>query len=190
MVNKQTQSSVIDVIKKRRSIRAFSDRVVEVEKIQALFEAARWAPSAMNEQPWMYVYARKGQPLHARIVESLLPGNKSWAEKSPLLIVSLMRENFINNGSRNGNALHDTGMANYALSLQAASLDLYTHMMGGFHQTALARALNLPGDLHPVVVMAVGYAGNPGDLPEGLKQREFATRLRKPVSEFTFNQIL
>lgn len=190
MVEIRSEASVIDVIKDRKSIRAFSHKAIEPEKINALFEAARWAPSAMNEQPWMYVYAEDSQQLHLDIVDTLYPGNQSWAAKAPLLIVSIMRENFINNGSHNGSALHDTGMANYALSLEATSLGLHTHMMGGFHQAALKKKLNLPQDLRPVVVIAVGYAGNPDELPEGLKQREFAVRARKPVSEFTFNQIL
>lgn len=186
----QSEDPVIQIIKQRRSIRAFSDKMVEPEKIQALFEAARWAPSAMNEQPWMYIYADKNQSLHTSIVETLFPGNQSWAEKAPLLLVSIMRENFINNGNHNGSALHDTGMANYALSLEATSLGLHTHMMGGFHQAALKKKLNLPEGLRPVVVIAIGYSRNPDDLPEGLKQREFAERSRKPVSEFIFNQIL
>ncbi|MGN6493369.1 MAG: nitroreductase family protein [Agriterribacter sp.] len=190
MATIKSETSVIDIIKERRSIRAFSGKAIEPEKVLALFEAARWAPSAMNEQPWMYVYAQNNQQLHSSIGETLYPGNQSWAAKAPLLIVSIMRENFINSGSYNGSALHDTGMANYALSLEATSLGLYTHMMGGFNQAALKKELNLSEGLRPVVVMAVGYAGDPDELPESLKQRELAVRARKPVSEFTFNQIL
>ncbi|MBX3254439.1 MAG: nitroreductase family protein [Chitinophagaceae bacterium] len=189
-MNIPAEEPVISLIKERRSIRAFSNKEVEPEKITELFEAARWAPSAMNEQPWMYVYAGKGQQLHSDIVETLFPGNQSWAGKAPLLIVSIMRDTFINNGNPNNSALHDTGMANYAISLGAVSLGLHTHMMGGFHQEALKQKLNLSEGLHPVVVMAVGYAGSPDDLPEGLKHRELAARTRKPVSAFTFNQIL
>ena len=139
-MNVQSDDRVIKAIKQRRSIRAFSDKAVEPDKVQALFEAARWAPSAMNEQPWMYIYADKTQPLHAAIVETLSPGNQSWAEKAPLLIVSVMREHYITNGNPNSSALHDTGMANYALSIQATSLGLFTHMMSGFHQTALKKS--------------------------------------------------
>lgn len=182
---------VLDVILNRRSIRAFADIPVDDEKIKALLEAARWAPSAMNEQPWVYVYAKTAdKELYQAIAESLLPGNKLWAGKAPLLIVSLARKNFVDSGSHNGSALHDTGMANYALSIQATALGLHTHMMGGFNHDVLKERLHLPENLQPVVIIAVGYEGSPESLPEALKQRELAARKRKLQTEFAFNQPL
>lgn len=89
-------SPVMDVIQKRRSRRAYSDKTVEPEKIRSLFEAARWAPSSLNEQPWYYIYATKDQErLWSKIFDSLKEGNKVWAKHAPVLILSLARKNFI-----------------------------------------------------------------------------------------------
>ena len=179
---------ILDVIKERRSIRAFSDKPVKEEKIKALFEAARWAPSAMNEQPWQYIYAQKeDSALFNSIAEALMPGNRIWASNAPVLIVSMARKTFIDNGSHNSSAAHDTGMANYALSLQATKMGLFTHMMGGFDHNQLKQNLNLPEDLQPIVVIAVGYSGDANILPEPLKQRENAMRSRKNHYEFVFS---
>jgi nitroreductase len=182
---------ILDAIKDRRSIRAFSDQPVEQEKIKALFEAARWAPSTMNEQPWQYIYAtREDEGFYHLIGETLMPGNRVWALKAPLLIVSLARKTFLDNGSHNGSALHDTGMANFALSLQATEMGLYTHMMGGFDHNLLRKNLNIPEDLQPVVVIAAGYPGDSNGLPENLRQREFNMRSRKKLGEFVSRQPL
>ena len=92
---------VLEVIEQRRSSRAYSDKAVEPEKIKALFEAARWAPSSVNEQPWVYLYATKDQAvLHQKIVNILMPGNKIWAHQAPLLIVAMARKNFSQNYSK------------------------------------------------------------------------------------------
>src|SRR5688500_16771752 len=124
------QSPIIELIQKRRSKRAYDDRPVEPEKIESLFEAARWAPSSVNEQPWLYIYATKGQPLWSSIFEALLDGNKIWASHVPLLIVSLARKNFIRNDRPNGSARYDLGAANAFLSLQATHMGLNVHQMG------------------------------------------------------------
>ena len=188
-MNTTMNKEILEVIKERRSIRAFSDKPVEEEKISALFEAARWAPSAMNEQPWQYIYAGKeDKALFNSIAESLMPGNRIWASNAPLLIVSMARKTFMDNGSHNGSAAHDTGMANYALSLQATQMGLYTHMMGGFDHSQLKENLNLTDDLQPIVIIAVGYPGDANVLPEALKQRENAKRSRKEHNEFVFSQ--
>ncbi|HEX5025168.1 MAG TPA: nitroreductase family protein [Agriterribacter sp.] len=180
--------NVLDVIRNRRSIRSFSDKSIDKEQINAMFEAARWSPSAMNEQPWLYIYAtRENKALHTAIAESLMPGNKKWAEKAPLLIVSMARPHFLSNGKHNSSALHDTGMANLAVSLQATAMGLHTHMMGGFDPVVLKKNLNLPGDLHVAVVIAVGYAGDPELLPEELKRREKTQRSRMEHEQFTFS---
>ncbi len=175
-----------DIIYKRRSIRSFLEIPVEEDKTDLLFEAARWAPSAMNAQPWIYVYARKGETLHAGIAETLTPGNRVWAAKAPLLIVSLAKTHF-DNGSPNGTAGHDTGMANHAIALQATALGLQAHMMSGFDHEALEKLLGFPPDVKAVVVMAVGYPGIADSLPDPFRERETAPRKRKAVGEFVFN---
>src|SRR5690606_5064130 len=105
-------SCVLDVIKKRRSRRAYSDTMVEPDKIHALFEAARWAPSSMNEQPWFYVYATRGQELWVNIFETLNASNQIWAKNAPLLICGLVRKNFTRYDVPNPSAKYDLGAAN------------------------------------------------------------------------------
>lgn len=183
------QSPVLDVIQQRRSRRAYSDRAVEPDKINSLFEAARWAPSSVNEQPWLYLYATKDQEeLWTKIFESLNEGNKIWAKNAPLLIVSLVRKNFIRNDHPNTSARYDLGGANALLSIQAAHLGLNVHQMGGFNADVLRRNLNIPETYDPVVIMAIGYPGDVQMLPEHLKIRELAPRERYVQQEFVMNK--
>jgi nitroreductase len=181
---------VLEVVKDRRSKRAYSNQPVEVEKIKSLFEAARWAPSSMNEQPWTYIYATKNQfELWNSIFETLSEGNRIWAVDAPLLIVSLARTKFIRNGRTNTSARYDLGAANAFLSLQATALGLNVHQMGGYDKEKLFENLNIPLDeFEPGVVIAVGYPGDSEKLPDNLKQREEAPRLRYPQESFVMNK--
>lgn len=193
MVHKQKstefESPVLDVIKKRRSRRAYADQPVEQEKIESLFEAARWAPSSVNEQPWLYLYATKDQPeLWGKIFDALKEGNKIWARNAPLLIVSLARKNFIRNDAPNHSARYDLGGANAFLSLQAAHIGLNVHQMGGFDAEKAVSNLNIPDNYEPVVILAIGYPGDAHRLPENLKVRELAPRERYVQQEFVLNR--
>lgn len=181
---------VLEVIKERRSKRAYTSQPVEEEKIKSLFEAARWAPSSMNEQPWTYIYATKDQPeLWNRIFETLSEGNRIWAVNAPLLIVSLARTKFVRNGRINASARYDLGAANAFLSVQATTLGLNVHQMGGYDKEKLVENLNVPLDeFEPGVVIAVGYPGDAETLPDNLKQRETSPRLRYPQESFVMNK--
>jgi nitroreductase len=182
-------SPVLDVIQKRRSRRAYAEKTVEPEKIHSLFEAARWAPSSLNEQPWFYVYATRDQEaLYNSIFESLKEGNKVWARQAPLLIVSLARKNFIRLDSPNPSARYDLGAANAFLSLQAAHLGLNVHQMAGFDPQVIISNLGVPDSFEPVIIMAIGYPGDAAKLPENLKAREFAPRERYIKREFVMNR--
>lgn len=181
-------SPVMDVIRQRRSRRAYSDKMVEPEKIRSLFEAARWAPSSLNEQPWYYVYATRDQEsLWNQIFDTLKEGNKIWARNAPLLILSLARKNFIRFDAPNPSARYDLGAANAFLSLQAAHLGLNVHQIAGFDAATAIRNLKVPEIYEPVIVMAIGYAGDAGMLPENLKAREVAPRERYVEREFVRN---
>ena len=182
------ESDVLDLIKSRRSRRAFSERAIEPEKIKSLFEAARWAPSSLNEQPWIYIYATKGQELWERIFNSLNEGNRIWAKDAQLLIVSFCKKNFSRNGAPNGAAKYDVGAANAFLSLQATHLGLNTHQMGGFDHQLLRKNLNVPGDFEEGVIIAVGYSGEVEQLPSHLQQRETSPRMRNIQDEFVMNR--
>lgn len=182
-------SPVMEVIKKRRSRRAYADKMVEPQKIHSLFEAARWAPSSLNEQPWFYIYATRDQEsLYNKIFDALKEGNKIWARHAPLLIVSFARKKFIRFDSPNPSARYDLGAANAFLSLQAAHLGLNVHQMAGFDARTLDENLNVPDRFEPVIVMAIGYPGDADTLPENLKAREFAPRERYVKQEFVMNK--
>ena len=179
---------ILEVIKKRRSRRAYSEKPVEPEKIHSLFEAARWAPSSLNEQPWFYIYATRDQELWQKIFEALKEGNKIWARHAPLLISSFARKKFIRFDSPNPSSRYDLGAANAFLSLQAAHLGLNVHQMAGFDSDVLVKNLGVPDRYEPVIIMAVGYPGDVEKLPHNLKEREIAPRERYVKQEFVMNK--
>jgi len=182
------ESPIIEVIRNRRSRRAYADQPVEKEKIASLFEAARWAPSSVNEQPWIYIYATREQPdLWNRIFESLNDSNKVWVKNAPLLIASFVRKNFTLNERPNAAARYDLGAANAFLSLQATHLGLNVHQMGGYNTEILKANLHVPDTHEPVIVLAIGYPGKVEILPEHLQVRELAPRERFLQQEFVLN---
>lgn len=183
------ETPVFETILLRKSRRAYSQQPVEPEKIRSLFEAARWAPSSVNEQPWTYLYAtRKEEALWKKIFDTLSEGNKIWAKDAPLLIVSMVRKNFTRTGNVNTSAKYDLGGANAFLSLHATELGLNVHQMGGYDPATLRKDLNVPEAYELGVIMAVGYPGDADLLPENLKQRELAPRVRAQQDEFVMNK--
>jgi nitroreductase len=187
-----TQYPVLEVIRKRWSVRAFDEKPIAEETLHQFFEAASWAPSSMNEQPWLYYYAHKANTeKFSQMINCLMPANQTWAKDAAVIILAAVRTKFENGhqvGQINKYAYYDIGAANTNLMLDAAQNNVFGHTMGGFHHD-LARALfHLPEDIEPVVFMALGYPGDPESLPENLRHREGATRSRKPVSGFIFPQ--
>lgn len=180
---------VLTEIKDRRSKRAYSTTLVSEETIRSLFEAARWAPSSMNEQPWVYIYAvADDKELWNKIFASLNDSNKIWAQHAPLLVVSLARKTLLRNGVINGAAKYDVGAANALLSLQATHAGLNVHQMGGYNKQALIDNLNIPETHEPTVVMAIGYPGDPESLNDNLKAREVAPRERYTQEFFVYTK--
>lgn len=180
---------ISELIQKRRSIRAFSDRLVDDDKIRSLFEATRWAPSSTNEQPWVYVYATRDQTeLWKKLFEPLNEGNKVWAKDAPLLIFSLARRNFTRYEGANAHALYDLGGANAFLSLQAVELGLQVRQMAGYNVEMAIDNLNVPAEYEPGVFIAVGYPGDPSNLPDKLRAREHAPRERFIQDNFVLNR--
>ncbi len=185
----QVEYPVAELIEQRRSRRAYSTNPIEHEKIKSLFEAARWAPSSMNEQPWTYVYATRDQPdLWNKLLELLNESNRVWAINAPLLILSLARKTHIRNGANNALARYDTGAANTLLSIQATQLGLNVHQMGGYDRQKAIESLNIPEAYEPIVIMAIGYPGDPDSLSENLKLREEAPRERYTQEFFVMNK--
>ena len=183
-----TQYPIHDLLKRRWSPRAFSERPVEPEALRSLLEAARWAPSSNNAQPWSFiVITKEDQAAHGRLVSCLMEGNIPWAQRAPVLMASVARMSFEDNGKLNRHAFHDVGQAVANLTVQATALGLVVHQMAGFHPDKVRELYGVPKEFEPVAMIALGYPGDPESLPERLKQRELAPRERKPLSEFVFS---
>lgn len=179
----QTSYPVHEFIRRRWSARSFSPQAISEDVLHTLIEAASWAPSSMNEQPWVYLYAHKGEPAYDKMAKCLMTGN-IWAAEAPLMLLSLARKNFSANQQTNRHAMHDVGAANTNLLLQAASMDIFGHQMGGFHFAQTLETFNLPEDLEPVCFIALGYLDEPTKLEEPFRTREITPRSRKPLAEF------
>jgi len=173
-------------IRDRWSPLAFSGRPVEEEKIRAMFEAARWAPSSFNEQPWRFLYATKDDGNRRAALESLLAEGNAWAKEAYILLVSFAKTAFARNGKENRHAFHDTGCANGYLLLSLAPLGLIGHSMAGFDWQGANAALGVPEGFVAVAMTVVGYPGDPAALTPELRVREEAPRERIPQSSFVF----
>jgi len=179
-----TRYPVHPLIRERWSPRAFADRPVAREMLGSLLEAARWAASCYNEQPWIFIVARKEDgPAFARVLSCLVPFNQGWAQKAPVLMLSLARSTFANNGQPNRHSFHDVGAATAQLTFQATALGLSVHPMAGIDRDRIRAEYALPADVEPVAGIAVGWLGDPATLPEGLREGEKAPRNRKSLNE-------
>jgi nitroreductase len=175
---------VQEFIIKRWSARAFSSDSISPDKLYAIFEAASWAPSSMNEQPWRYKFATQDEPEEFKRFHSCLnPGNKPWSAKAPVIILSLAKKTFMKTGAANKHYFHDVGAANNNLLLQAAAFDIYGHMMAGFDERKTIVEFDLPSDLEPVCFIVLGYLGRAENLDEPFLSRELQERTRKSLEE-------
>lgn len=174
-----------EVLRRRWSPRAFSDKAVPASVLKSLFEAARWAASSYNDQPWAYIVATKDDPDNfSKLVSVLMDPNAVWAKNAPVLALSVARLNFAHNGSPNRVAIHDVGAASASLTFEATARGLRVHQMAGFHVDKAKEIFRIPSGWEPVAALAIGYPGEPDTLPENLRERELASRSRKPLSEF------
>jgi nitroreductase len=181
-----TQRPIHDLIRNRWSPRAFASKPVDRDLLTTLLEAARWAPSCFNEQPWCYAVATSQEgEAHARACSVLTEGN-AWARSAPVLVLSLARPTFTRNGKPNPHGWHDLGAASENLCLEAVNQGLAVHQMAGFQREKAREVFAVPAEWEPVAMMAIGYPGSPEDLPEGLRERETAARRRKPPEEMAF----
>jgi nitroreductase len=179
---------VLPVFHERWSSRFFADRDVTPETMAKVFEAARWAPSSYNGQPWRYIVGHKGSDTFQKIAASLTAFNQSWAGKAPVLIVGCAATHFSHNGQENRYAIYDLGAATAYLTLQAAAFGLTTHQMAGYDQEKARAALGIPQEFVLGAAIAVGYQGDPfGEPEEEIVKRELAPRDRKPLSEIVFS---
>jgi nitroreductase len=182
----ETSTAIHDLIAHRWSPRAFESKPVEPEKLRSLLEAARWAPSSYNAQPWYFIVGTKDNPEnYKRVLESLIEFNQGWAKNAPVLALSVAKLKF-DDGKPNRHAFHDVGQAAANLSLQAEALGLSVHQMAGIDPEKARKLFDIPADYEAVAGIAIGYAGEPASLPDGLRERELAPRQRKPLDSFVF----
>ena len=181
------QYPIHDLLRRRWSPRAFSDRKVEPGKLQSLLEAARWAPSCFNEQPWRFIIAtNEDRTEYERLLDCLMEGNKQWAQGAPVLMLSVAKLRFDRNGRENRHALHDVGLAVENLVIQATALGLFVHQMAGFDVQKAREQFSIPEGYEPVAAIAVGYLAQPSTLPDDLRERESTPRSRNPLKDFVF----
>jgi nitroreductase len=184
----QTAHPIEALIARRWSPRAFEERPVEPDKLKSLFEAARWAPSSSNEQPWRFLAAtRDSQSDYDKLFSCLNEGNAKWVFRAPVLMLSVASLFFEDDGKPNRHALHDTGMAVENLVLQATALGLQAHQMAGYNVEKARRECQIPSGFEPVAMIAVGYPGDPAVLPDYLREREVKARERQPIADFVFS---
>jgi nitroreductase len=179
---------LLNHIANRKSHLAFDKKELTQAEISLLFEAARWAPSSYNEQPWRFYYASSNDyKSFNSFLSALAPANAEWAKDSSLLIISTAKKSLTLNGRENGYALHDTGLATSNLLVQAEFMGLATHVMGGFDKEKAKEMLKITDDFQVVSVIAVGYIGDISNLSESNRKRATSERVRKPYNEIVFD---
>jgi nitroreductase len=180
-------AGVEDLILRRWSPRAYADKEVTADELKRLFEAARWAASSSNEQPWRFLVGRRGDETYQKIFNALVEFNQAWARTAPVLVLAVAKMTFTQKGTPNRYGLHDTGAAMAILALQATANGLHTHSMAGFDNEQMRASFAIPSDYEMGAVTAIGYFGDPATLPEHLQKREISPRERKPLEEFVFS---
>lgn len=180
-----TKYPVADVIKNRWSPRSFSSKSIEEKDLKTLIEAASWAFSANNAQPWKFIVVRKeNTAAFQAITSSLLPGNQPWAPHAAAFIVSMAVKE-VEPGKPNAYAEHDLGAANAMLLIQATHMGISGHIMAGFSKANLIESLKIDTAFNPLTIMALGYLDSPDNLEEPYKTRELTPRSRKSVEEIS-----
>ena len=183
-----TDVSLHELIRHRWSPRAFADTNVDPEVLLSLFEAARWAPSSNNEQPWAYLVATKDDPENfAKMLSTLVEFNQGWAKNAPVLAMSVAHLKFARDGKPNAVAQHDVGSATSQLTLEANSRGVLVHQMAGFDADKARQVFRIPDDWQPMAAIAIGYPGDPASLPQPLRDRELGPRSRKPLTELVMS---
>lgn len=179
---------VLPTILHRWSPRSFTDREVSPADLKTVFEAARWAASSYNEQPWRYIVGRRNSDTFKKIIGTLIEFNQAWAKSAAVLILGVARTNFSHNNTPNRVALYDLGAASSYLTLQASALGLATHQMAGFDAAAALKAFEIPEEYVCGAVIAMGYQGEPAALTnEQMLAQETSPRSRKPLSEIVLS---
>ena len=191
-MNTQKQATVDhpvhDIIARRWSPYGYSDRPVSPADLRSLFEAARWAASSYNAQPWSYLVATRKEPeAFSRLLQCLVEGNQTWASTAPVLAIGCSKLNFAHNGLPNKAALHDLGLASANLTFEATARGLCVHQMGGILPDKIRDLYAIPEGVQPLTALAIGYPADPDTLSATLRERDLKVRERRPLMEFVFS---
>lgn len=181
-LNRESTYPILPLLLSRVSSRAFSEERLTEDELMALFEAARWAPSSFNNQPWRFVYARRGEKEWDTLLNVLADSNKSWCNKADTLVAVISRNNFEHNDKPARTSHFDTGSAWMSLALEAHSRNIVAHGMEGFDYEALKQALQIPDSFTVEAMIAIGKQGDKGELSEALRKREVPST-RKPLND-------
>ncbi|HKE00368.1 MAG TPA: nitroreductase family protein [Planctomycetota bacterium] len=176
-----------ELLAARFSPYAFDARPVAEDDLRSLLEAARWAPSSFNEQPWRFVVAtRDDVAQHARVLACLVDGNQAWAKEAPVLALGVVHLKLTRDGRDNRAAVHDLGLATANLVVEATARGLFVHPMIGIHPEKAREVFGIPAGFEAWTALAVGYRLDPARAPEKLRHRDLAPRTRRKLSEFVF----
>ncbi|GAB3671801.1 nitroreductase family protein [Salinisphaera aquimarina] len=185
--NARTDYPVMNTLAVRWSPYAFSVNPVSPIDLKCLFEAARWAPSSYNEQPWRYLVGIKGQGhAHARILACLAEPNQAWARNAPVLAVGVVMRQLAANGKANKAAEHDLGLASANLVMEATVRGLHVHQMIGLDPEALRTAFAIPPEADALTALAIGHVDASQNADPALRERDAKPRARRPIGEFVF----
>lgn len=178
-----TEFPVIDLIKNRWSARSFSSKEISNEDLHTIIEAASWAPSANNEQPWRFMVAKKGTDEFTKVWESLMSGNQPWCKNAAAFVCIFANNTFEASGKPNAWASHDVGIATGYLLLQSTSMEIYCHPMAGYDQQKFKDTFQIEEGILPQCIIALGYLDEAEKLEEPFKTREVTPRSRKSVEK-------
>jgi len=190
-MNTQKQANpdhpIHELMARRWSPYAFADRPVSTEDLRSLFEAARWAASSYNEQPWSYIVAVKhDEGAFQTLLSCLVEGNQGWASAAPVLAIGCTNLKFARNSQPNAAAVHDLGLASANLTFEATARGLFVHQMIGILPDKARELYRIPEGIQPVTGLAIGYAADPHTMSVKYQERDLASRGRKTVSQFVF----
>lgn len=181
-----TALNIHPIIRERWSPRSFRHQPVELNKLQRIFESARWAPSGFNEQPWRFIVGLRGDETWLKLHEAMVAFNQKWAKDAAVLILILTKKTLSKNGKPNTSFQYDAGQAAAYLTFQAMEEGLRVHQMGGFSREQTSSLFYIPEDFEPQTMMAIGYQDEPEKLDPDFEEMEKAPRERKPLSELVF----
>ncbi len=182
-----TDHPILKFLAERWSPYGFADRPVSEADFRSLFEAARWAASSYNEQPWNYLVAtRENSPEFGRLLSCLVEANQAWAKAAPVLVLGVVSLRFARNQKDNRAAVHDLGLAAGNLVVEATARGLSVHQMIGILPDKAREIYQIPEHFEAWTAMAIGYRADPSTLPKALKERDMSPRQRKPLSKFVF----